>query len=247
MSHDLKDKERAEGAARLPDLPGLENVRTTDFRAVPALLYAGSMVMMIMPIAVVSLIRYREFMGASGTAAALLFVGLVEWVVLRLLLGFCSFSTDRAGLTMRRPIGRRFVAWTEIRGLSINTTKAGTTAVVLNVSGEHVVLVPRGLGGSAASGFLIVASIWQHLRQMGYSDGIAIPEPAMRLWKPIPEDVPLETEWEKPPHRLEKVGRWLCIGLFVSMAAVPWWAFAGKGMFGALFAAPMSAGFLLML
>jgi len=228
----------------LPDLPGLESVRTTDFGAAPIVLFQGAFALWMAALVVWGLCRFRQFMGAGHVAVAVIVIALAAWLVLRLLFGIYRCESSGAGLALRSPIRKRFIAWTEIAGLSIRTSRTANTVVTLAVQGGSVKLVPRGLGGSMAAGATITASIWQHLRQIGRADGVALHEAVLRLWKPVPQDVPVEVDWHKPPHRHARLGRGLTAAFFLGMAAVPWFAFPPRHIVPAAFVAILSLGIL---
>lgn len=200
----------------LPDLPGLERVETRGSNEwLFALFYSAFMLWQVVFIAILFW-RYRHFLGREGYILTGLVFSLVGWLVLRMLTGYTYFATDHQGLTMRSRVSKRTIPWLDVQEAASRQRSKRTTLRLVTTRGRFTA-TPSALG--SMEGECIVASAWQHLRRFGKSDGIKLSADMLRMWEPIPDDVPAEVDWGKPPRAFERVGPFVGLLIFPAFAA----------------------------
>lgn len=199
---------------QLPDLPALESVRTDSRALIPILVTYGGFGVMFSALIVRMYLRYAQYIDASGRAIAAVVAALGVFVLVRILCGYFSYSTNADGFTMRGPLRRKFVPWLSIRSAHTEKSKAGYTQLVLETETGVVRVAPRGAGLS--NGEIIEASIWQHLRRVGRAGGMDLSPGARSLWTPIGDDVPDEVDWGKSPPRQVRIWGTLILTFMIS-------------------------------
>jgi hypothetical protein len=225
MTSDQQITEEQAKQEVLPDLAGLERVQTNDLRFLVLIGgYLALMVGLIVPgIVMVFLLGIWRYVPREGIALVCATVVLLLWVLIRMLLGDCWFRSDPCGLTIRSALRRRFLRWDEVLSARIVVALTGETFVMLDTSHGRVTIYPRGFG-TAATGDAIVASIWQHLRRLGKADGMVLTPNMLRLWEPVPGDVPSSVDWEKIPSTIAKLGSITAILVIVAFVLSGiWW------------------------
>ncbi len=199
--------------SELPDIPALESVEQRDFNfLVLPLAYSGFLVFIVF-IAVQCLLDYRQYLGSGEVSLLVLLLALFVFLLFRILSGFASFRTDSSGFYARGPLRKKFIAWSDITSASIRKTWAKDTLLTLQTRHGSFSVAPRGLSASVSASECLIASVWQHLRRLGTSDGLVLTPAMLSLWEEIPDDVPADLDWGKPPSRGVKIGALLMLTL----------------------------------
>lgn len=210
-----------EETADLPNLPGLESVETTDYLAALILFFVGSLSLFFVGTAAWLFQRFREFIDTQGLVIVCLMLLFGLWFLLRVFSGSFYFRTDGSGLLIRSIFRRKFIPWSEIKSASTQISRTGEVFIHLQASDRTVKIHPRGFGGGHESENAITASIFQHLKKMNRVEGMLLPRTALSFWKPVPDSVPLEIDWEKPVRWQEKAGLMLGALFFTALGAYP--------------------------
>lgn len=186
------------------DLPELETV-TSGGRAMHAISVFGWLLITIV-------------LAAACAVATELLIGLIihRWlgipVCVALTLGFMpliatwlarksgfdwQWTTDAGGLTVSGLFRKRHIAWSEITEAK-GKANSGGRAYYLKTESTKLTFADM----VQASGELIGASIYQHLRRFGKADESLLTPSARTFWMPIPDEVPDEMDWHnpKPPN-----------------------------------------------
>lgn len=179
----------------LPDLPGLNNVRTPLPGVQLACLGCAAMLLMSIGVAISGWVLY----GLLGI------LGAIVLCIIIIKLDETRVTIDERGITYIRWLHRRFIAWDDVE-LAITDIEPSGTEYIKLVSSSITLCLPVNDFGSA----YLEASIFQHLRRVGKADRIALSPEAASFWYPIPHDIPEEMVWDKGartdgslPERLE--------------------------------------------
>lgn len=198
----------------LPDLPALESVQTRGNASLWIVMVYGSFIMWQSALVALLSWRYWRYVEPSAYWPLGLFAVLILWLVVRVLTGYTSFATDPQGLTMRGPLFRKFVPWVDVREARSKVRSNRTTLVLTTDRGTRS--ISPGATGSS-EGEVVVASAWQHLRRLGKAGAVELSEQALKLWEPIPGDVPWELDWGGPPKKSAKIGNVIGAAFFPAM------------------------------
>lgn len=168
--------------------------------------------------------KYAHYLNTKEKLLVALIPACIIYVIIRILSGFHLYTTDRNGITMRGVLRRRFIPWMDITAASTAQTRIGSVVLILETNNGTVKIDPRGFGSSTWNTDSIVASTWQHLRRFGHADGITLSENALKLWEPIPDNVPEEMEWGHPASSKYKSGAIASIAFFAILMILAWFA-----------------------
>ena len=231
-----KTSMQADDLRDLPDLPALESVETTETGGwpVPPGLIALALVILTLVVPILWVyIQLRDYVGAFGTILTALLVAFAVGVLVREAWSFYHFRTNAEGLAMRGLLRKRFIPWYEIQSMIATQTRMGEAVLRLTVRGAQIRVVPRGFSGDFSPGDRIVASVWQHLRRLGGTDRFPMPTCARGFWQDIPDDVPHDLDWGKPPSVGEKAAVIAPAAILAALIAALW-VMAGGTAVGAM-------------
>ncbi len=200
--------------SRLPDLPSLEEVEVKNTRntlSIVALLLM--FVLMLGPMTYLHVAYLRQYIPNRFLVLIGLMCLLVLWVIYRLVTADYHFVVDRTGVRVRGLIRRRAISWSEITGAEMSDT--GDATIRLHTADGDLVIGP-GLRYTEVDRLL--ASIWQHLRQIGKADRVRPTAGALTFWDDIPAP-DQELHWGKRPHP----ARWLMLLFPLGMVVMTIW------------------------
>lgn len=208
--------ERTSQLNELPDLPGLESVEVRSWNILAVM---GGFVcfyfLLPMPFLLWSFLHYRRYLPDGVGWLLGIYAALGAWVVFRMLSANYHFRVDRTGVMVRGVFTRRSVEWNEVTDAEMTDGLSGEVSIRLRSRSGDLVVGP-GLKSAGSDRFL--ASIWQHLRQIGKADQVEPTTRALSFWDTIPDELPLELQWGKPPSRAQWLGPVL---MFLFLGALP--------------------------
>lgn len=230
----------------LPDLASLESVETRDRSMLIMVLGMSSMFIPVLFIMFQCLAGYRQYMDSRGLILGCVVLTLVTYVAIRILSGYTYFRTDPSGLTLRGPIRRRFISWTDIKAARYSESRVRDSALILITGRGRIKLWLGSSGGSKLSTNVVVASVWQHLRRMGRADMIELSDAMRSLWEEIGDDVPQEMDGGSRSASGGRIGAVICIVMFAAFAVFPPFAF-GLNIRGAAMTAMITPSCIVLL
>ena len=115
-------------------------------------------------------------------------------VILR---NYYRWKTDTDGLTAIGLLGSKRIRWQDISESTTRTNWIGETIYRLRAGGI-VLRIPYLIPSNGWQESVLIASVWQHLRRYGKSDGLLMSANTQSLWDEIPAELPHDLEAISP-------------------------------------------------
>lgn len=202
--------------SQLPDLPELEEVEVKNTRGM--LMMCTFLLVSLFtfgPITFLHVAYLRKYIPNRFLVLIGVMCLLVLWVIYRLVTADYHFVIDRKGLGVRSLIKRQSIEWSEVTDAEMTEGRSGETMIRLRAAGRTIVIGP---GLRYAEIDCLLASIWQHLRQIGKADCVQPTTLALTFWDEIPAQ-DQELHWGKRPHP----ARWLMLPFPLGMVVMTGW------------------------
>lgn len=206
----------------LPDLPGLECVRSGELLPSLVIILFGIYAILFIAISAWAYVQYWHYLDIIGKVSSIVSMALVIYIFSRASTINFALQTDTDGLHISG-IRKKILFWNDIESASYRKTHY-SSFLVFKVNGKAIKVHPTGLASSSISGDLIIASVWQHLRRYDKEDNLELPASISSLWESVPDDIPLEIEWGDSPSLGKKVGAVIAIATFPIIAIAFWFA-----------------------